>query len=1056
MRFSRVFAVLVAGSVATVALSLTTAAPAGAATIGALSGAGPRPGATQLSFKVADGIQAQVDVGSGNLYVTVRGLALPGVDGQVQLGAFYNSAASDASAVPRLGRGWGVDYTGDVRVVPNADSSATYYGPGGLTGVFTRTSGTATTYTSAAGFKSDLVKTSTGWTLTERESRTKRTFNSGGKLTRVEDRNGNATTVAGVPGEFSSYDTVTITSPAGPTTSRQAGVQTDAEDTVMYQTTATAERTVTWARTDDDMTVYTDAAGKPTYFGYEASGLLSYISACCDPGTAGTEFSWDENRRLTSINQIEEQGGPGDSTTRLAYPSATTTLLADPNTDQALPVDQVPRTTYTIDSTQRVTKAVDAAGRIRSKTYTASFDTLTAATGDGTGASTTTNTYAANGGESQTKTAAPTGAAQSLAYANPAGPGQYQPSSGTDDDANASTYTYNGAGNQLTAAKASGAQAKVTRNTDGTVATATSPGNGTNATSYGYTNKLLTSVTPPTGTSLGARSYTYNEHGLVATATNGRGITTTYTYDDLDRVTVEAFSGGGQVSYTYNASGNLATRTDTHGTTSYNYDQLGRLTFRSNTTNTSFGGEVEYIYDKASNIQAQQTPAGGLIYFDYDDSGVPTKIQYPEGAGRANLEIATDSKGRRTDLWMNVGATRATWKARHQIRYDNTGRVARVVADSGTGDTSYTRVLDTHYCYVKATTAPTCTANTANDRNKLQWQRDVLTGAVTTYSYDTSARLKSAVVTGTGAKTYSYTYNSNDNRLTATAQSQTLTYNPGNQITTTGHSYDGAGNMTAQPGNGTMTYTAADQLATVTKNATTYTYSHAGSDNNEILSQTTPQGTYKIAYGRDNAQGLPVIETVGKDAQTASVLNDPVTGQPLMLRTSSGVQALYLYDGTPGSPIGLLTSSSTQTFAASYDPYGVPTITTGAGSDTVNQNPYTFAGGLQDRVTGWVHYGARYYDPKTGSFTQQDTLDAPLDSLNANRYAYAGNDPVNNTDPTGLTVRGCVAAVLGIGGGFVGIGVGAVTSPTGLGIGVIISSGLFSLSSIVSASEQCS
>ena len=33
---------------------------------------------------------------------------------------------------------------------------------------------------------------------------------------------------------------------------------------------------------------------------------------------------------------------------------------------------------------------------------------------------------------------------------------------------------------------------------------------------------------------------------------------------------------------------------------------------------------------------------------------------------------------------------------------------------------------------------------------------------------------------------------------------------------------------------------------------------------------------------------------------------------------------------------------------------------------------------------------------------QQDSLDAPLDPVNANRYAYAGGDPVNNFDPTGL------------------------------------------------------
>ena len=65
------------------------------------------------------------------------------------------------------------------------------------------------------------------------------------------------------------------------------------------------------------------------------------------------------------------------------------------------------------------------------------------------------------------------------------------------------------------------------------------------------------------------------------------------------------------------------------------------------------------------------------------------------------------------------------------------------------------------------------------------------------------------------------------------------------------------------------------------------------------------------------------------------------------------------------------------------------------------QNPYLFKGGIQDRTTGWVHYGARWYNPGTGRWTQQDTLDNPLDPANANRCAYAGDDPINNLDPTG-------------------------------------------------------
>ena len=46
-----------------------------------------------------------------------------------------------------------------------------------------------------------------------------------------------------------------------------------------------------------------------------------------------------------------------------------------------------------------------------------------------------------------------------------------------------------------------------------------------------------------------------------------------------------------------------------------------------------------------------------------------------------------------------------------------------------------------------------------------------------------------------------------------------------------------------------------------------------------------------------------------------------------------------------------------------------------------------------------------------------DTLDTPLDPKNANRYAYAGDDPINNIDPLGLSPSTCTASrnIIGIG-----------------------------------------
>ena len=76
-----------------------------------------------------------------------------------------------------------------------------------------------------------------------------------------------------------------------------------------------------------------------------------------------------------------------------------------------------------------------------------------------------------------------------------------------------------------------------------------------------------------------------------------------------------------------------------------------------------------------------------------------------------------------------------------------------------------------------------------------------------------------------------------------------------------------------------------------------------------------------------------------------------------------------------------------------------------------------FKAGIQDRVTGWVKYGQRWYSPTLGRWTQQDTRDAPLNPKNANRYAFAACDAINNSDPSGrdtCSQSGATTAALGV------------------------------------------
>ncbi|MFJ3231223.1 ricin-type beta-trefoil lectin domain protein [Streptomyces sp. NPDC086787] len=61
-----------------------------------------------------------------------------------------------------------------------------------------------------------------------------------------------------------------------------------------------------------------------------------------------------------------------------------------------------------------------------------------------------------------------------------------------------------------------------------------------------------------------------------------------------------------------------------------------------------------------------------------------------------------------------------------------------------------------------------------------------------------------------------------------------------------------------------------------------------------------------------------------------------------------------------------------------------------------------FVGGVDDASTGLTHLGAREYDSALGRFISADPVFDIGDPLQMNGYAYARNNPVNRSDPSGL------------------------------------------------------
>ncbi|WP_375389939.1 hypothetical protein, partial [uncultured Amnibacterium sp.] len=802
------------GSVAALADTL----PSGTSSTGIT---GLRPNATRLSFRLSDHTQASVDVATGDLDLSTVLRTLPGVSASVPITLAYNSRA-DGPGDHFLGAadasGWTYGIAGAGSLSLQSDGSTVdFTSTDGAVWPFAAVSGSSSAYVSPAGIKAVLMKTTNGWTLSSLDSSQIVTFDGTGRPISVADRNGNATSI--------DWSTGVVTSSAGAVDARKLFLGYDSTYHAEHFGQQHSGSTVRDQQVSQDgsgrVQSWTNPTGASTFVEYDASGRVAKFY---NEGDEELDIAYDSSNRVTSVSQVDHSTSPTAATavTRLSYPSSTQTLVAGPNTSQSSSVAAVAHLTYTVDpSTGLVTHATDQMGRDRAATYNANLDTLTSTTGSGASATTTTNTYGANGGMSQTQSAVSSGATASAAYANTPASSQYLPSSTTDDAGNTSTFTFDGAGNQLTAqASAVAAQAAVTYNPDGTVASATLPGNAAaaNSTTYHYdSNHQLTAVTPVAGSSLGTKYFTYDVYGRLKTATDGAGRTTTYTYDGADRVLTTAFSDSTPtVTNTYDDAGNVTKQVSGGGTITNRYDTFNRLT---STSNTAGGGTISYTYDKAGN-RASMTTSKGTTNYVYDASNVLTTVNYPANSNPTQRPVtfATDSNGRRTDEWLG---TSSSWAGHVHTSYDGAGRISNVTAEAKPSGTA-TTVMNVDYCYNTGGSGSTCSTTAANDRSKLQWTYDHLSGQTTTYTYDGSGRLTSAAQSGgSGAnRTYTYGYNSNGDRTSAvvsgsSSSSQSLTYNAADQITSSGYTYDGAGNMTGAPGK-TFTYNAAEQMTGAT------------------------------------------------------------------------------------------------------------------------------------------------------------------------------------------------------------------------------------------------
>ncbi len=1022
---------------------------------------------------LSDRVSASVNRGTGNLQVNMNGLSAPGVLGNTGVGLTYNSLAQAPGAPYPSGAAgrWHVAGYQDVAIKPGPGyvdyqdaSGAVWRFAGGGNGPFTP----------PAGLDADLTHTGTGWTIKVHASATVSGFDTGGNLTSVTDRNNNVTT----------YSPTTVTGSRGAGDGRTVHVtSTNGRISELCQSTTAASCTGTATRSDTtlvvdyaydtagNLTSVTDPAGKTTSFGYDTgnpdAGMQQNLVTVTDPTGIVTHFGMDSIHRTSSLTR--DNGGIKAQTVYDYITVDTHTRVADPTHPRGSGVF----TDDTVAPGGKLTSATDAKGQSVSVTWTSDNQVQTATNAR---AGVTTNTYTqptnappgANGNEALGQSQSPMGATTSSAYTNPAGPSVYSASSSTDSSGNKSTYTYNGAGNLMATQNAMAATAAVTYNPDGTVATSTDPDNASNGKSSGYAYDSAhnpTSVTPPggdnslapttssfdgfgrpltSGTGLRATTNGYDRDGRIVTATHSDNSPALVTsYDDVGRV-VAATDGNGTATTTYTALGQVKTSTRSGAApanTTYTYDAAGHMLSLADGR-----GTTSYHYDKLGLLD-QLTESGGpidLFAYNQDHQRIDS---YYNTSGTNGAAATYDAAG-------NTLQAPAGFAVHAQSTLDQAGRLTETRTTRASSNSLV--ASDITYCYSPYVSGRPCPGGTTGtDTGKRQYATDLITGALTTYTYDQAGRLTATATTGGPAPaTYGYCYDADGNRTTEGTNSvncsaPTHTYNSVNQLTSNGATHDVDGNQTAPAPLTATSYNSGDQTTGFTPTGAApiagtptgpapLTATYGGTGQGDRLSF----GTTTYANG---SQGVLSASTGG-----ASTYYEHDPSGALIAERGAGGEFYYITDGL-GSTVALVDTTGTVQATYSYDPYGNTTNIGGPNPVIANGNPFRYASGYNDTTTGLYHFGARYYNPTTGRFTQQDSLNTPLNPTNGNRYAYVGANPVNATDPSGksfLSVANGIYA--GITGEIVNIACQASTldlveegcAALGIGAGVVTYEGL--------------
>ena len=501
-----------------------------------------------------------------------------------------------------------------------------------------------------------------------------------------------------------------------------------------------------------------------------------------------------------------------------------------------------------------------------------------------------------------------------------------------------------------------------------------------------YTYDLMGNRLSASDPDLGTWTYAYDNTGRLIRQTDARGAITTLAYDQMGRLLTKKVQLPGEASPT-----TVATNTYDQNKQGYQHN-VGMLTTAVNSS-----AQFEFLrnYNGSGGHQVTGAIIEGLSSWKTESMGRQWKTQSVQYGPENTL----------------IGATPPYWY------YNESDRLVSIPdyitatlyeADGQTKSITYANGVTTEFSYSPTRRWLTRVVTKKGTMVLMdnQYTRDAI-GQITaitsltpsdswvyTYTTDGFKRLASADNLGNNALDETFTYSPNGN-ITSRTRMGAYTYPAGSAARPhaptgiAGRSlvYDANGNTT-NDGIRTMGWDRSNQLATVTRSGATVNFAY-GADGARVKKTS--------AFNTTLYAGSEV--EIDRTTPGAEVYTRYPHPDIKVVTTAAGATTKYFLHRDHLASVRLVTDAAGNLVErTSFAAYGEPT-------NTAMQTKKSYVGERFDPETGLLYLNFRYLDPADAIFKSPDTLDPNIQGVGTNRYAYAGNDPVNKSDPSGHVVE---------------------------------------------------